>query len=170
MVDQSNDKIGMAAYCSATVITTKTKTTSIMTSNKEPNPKQVIDRTHLRSKVIVEPAARIIIVPQCPLCCLCSTIANHGQPIIKRASATLQGGRPKATTVGPSSSPPATRAAPARHAVDPHPHQHPPPSPSPSSGVRVRGWGRNESERRVRGYLGCEDEENGPKPRSWWVD
>ena len=141
-----------------------------MTSNKEPNPKQVIDRTHLRSEAIVEPAARIIIGPRCPLCRLRSAIANHGRPVIKRASATLQGGRPKATTIGPSSSPPATRAARARHAVDPHPHQHPPPSPSPSSGVRVRGWGRNESERRVREYLGRKTRKMRPIPRSWRVD
>ena len=148
MVDQSSDKIGMVAYCSVIVITTKTKTTSIMTSNKEPNPKQVIDRAHLRSEAIVEPAARIIIGPRRPLCRLRSAIAKHGRPIIKRASATQQGGRPKATTVGPSSSPLATHAARARHAIDPH--QHPPPSPLPSppppSGVRVRGWGRNGRE------------------------
>jgi len=140
LVDQSSDKIGMAAYCSATVITTKTKTTSIMTSNKEPNPKQVIDRTHLRSEAIVEHVAQIIIGPRRPLCRLRSAIAKHGWPIIKRATATQQEGRPKATTVGPSSSPLATHAARARHVVDPHQHPLSSPSPSPPSGVRVRGW------------------------------
>ena len=141
----------------------------------------------MRSEAIVEPVARIIIGPRCPLCRLRSAIANHGQPIIKRASATLQGGRPKATTVGPSSSPPATRAARARHAVDPHLHKHPPPSsspwssPSPPSGVRVRGWGRNESAREEcgsswatrQGECGSSwaaRQVDGPIQRSWWVD